>query len=179
MGFVGVAGLVYSLIVCECVFFVFFLGMDNPAPDAAPASLSLPTETTTTTSSVGPAIARKGWTKENARGKHLLIAFNTYYLAVGEVVRRFPNGSGKDLNRAICAGLIEIYLTEMGEGANPRLLIGREKFKPFVIDNTAGVMELNDRGWEIVRAIIFAFRNKSEMARETMRSNTKALNAKG
>jgi hypothetical protein len=90
------------------------------------------------------------------RGNKILERFNAGYLAVGEVARRFG------VYRGIVTGLTEIYLNEQGEGVNPELIETRDKYTPYVKDPRAPRLELNEQGDTIVRAFIFAYRNRMD-----------------
>jgi hypothetical protein len=101
------------------------------------------------------------WTKESTRGRHNLIAFNIGYDALGRVCERF-NRQGHKLSRKVAAGLVEIYLYEVGESYTPKLLRNPDKFARYVNDPKAKVLELNPEGFAIVRAFIVQMRKRIE-----------------
>lgn len=73
---------------------------------------------------------------------------------MGLVCKRFG------LKRNILAGLVEIYLDEIGEGYNFELRQNKDLYEGYVKDHRAPRLELNEQGDAVVRAFIFAYRNR-------------------
>ena len=74
---------------------------------------------------------------------------------MGLVCKRFG------LKRNVLAGLIEMYLDEIGEGYNWELINqNKDIYEGFVKDVRATRLELNEQGDAAVRAFIFAYRNR-------------------
>lgn len=97
------------------------------------------------------------------RGRQLLISFSNAYYALGQVCERYDG-----LTRRVAAGLIEIYLDELGDSYNEsnRVLPNRSFFIPYVVDIKQNPMQLNEYGYTVVRSLIFAIRNRQEEIRE-------------
>lgn len=106
------------------------------------------------------------WTKDDiVRGKHYLTAFSTAFSAIWSVIERYK-AQGVFIERRSIAGLIEVYLDETGESFNPEhRTYYPGTLAPFTRPLPDGRLELNELGFEIVRAVIFAIRNKTEKVR--------------
>lgn len=100
------------------------------------------------------------WTKDNIKkGNHYLLAFNTAFFAVSQVATRFG------VQKNVIAGLIEVYLGESGNSYNQEITWKwSNALKDYTTTGPQGT-ELNDKGFEIVKAAIFAIRNRTNQIR--------------
>lgn len=103
------------------------------------------------------------------RGVDQLIKCSIHYQCLGLVAKRF------EVTRQTVAALVEFYLLEDGYNISPRETQRPVRLFEDYVNKVDGYYTVNEKGFRIISALIFAINNRGELIRNRLKDQGKHI----